>query len=121
MTLAPEIGTSVKSPEARLPIARFFTKPGVDPYDGLQCPDGPQTHLPAHPEPVEGRAEPHRSAHGSTGSPRAGTGRADGHGLMLQLSSWGRPHPSLKAGAWARPRPKSRNYQTNFASTRFQG
>ncbi len=28
--------------------------------------------LPAHPEPVEGRAEPQPPAHGSTGSPRAG-------------------------------------------------
>ena len=30
--------------------------------------------LPAHPEPVEGRAERHPSAHGSTGSPRADSG-----------------------------------------------
>jgi len=33
-----------------------------------------RTPLPAHPEPVEGRAERHHPAHGSTGSPRAGSG-----------------------------------------------
>jgi ribonucleoside-diphosphate reductase alpha chain len=35
MTLAPERVTTVRNPEARLPIERFFTKPETDPYDEL--------------------------------------------------------------------------------------
>jgi ribonucleoside-diphosphate reductase alpha chain len=35
MTLAPERTTTVRDPEARLPIERFFTKRETDPYDEL--------------------------------------------------------------------------------------
>ncbi len=40
MTLAPEISTGAPKGEARLPITRFFTRPDVDPYGELECPDG---------------------------------------------------------------------------------
>ena len=37
MTLAPELqtGSTVQNGDARLPIARFFTRPETDPYDEL--------------------------------------------------------------------------------------
>ena len=48
-TQTADVGAMHASP---IPIRRRFTTPDVDPYNALECPDGPQTHLPAHPEPA---------------------------------------------------------------------
>ncbi len=36
MTLAPEARTTVHNGEAQVPLARLFTRPGIDPYDEVQ-------------------------------------------------------------------------------------